>query len=187
MRAGMRSHPGTGWFVALVVTTLLVVGWPRVDDETRALRRSEAWPAESSGWALRAPRGWFELRASGESALWRDSTDPCGGMVSARSTLDRSVARDGFGFESLVEAFRVGSIYRATRVERFEIDGCPALRIDWDGTPFGVERPCRGIELFCDRGTARLTLCFKAGVEHWPQVEPEFEAMLASVTLDCAE
>ncbi len=204
MRAGMRSHPGTGWFVALVVTTLLVVGWPRVDHETRAARQSEWWPPaaggvdnetraarqsewwqpESGGFALRVPNGWKVVASGDQSMLIRECGGVFAGKVGAVSRPDASRVRDCSGVEAIVDALSRGGSYHPLRSQRLVFGGCPVLRVDWESRSLGPSHPQRGIDLFCDRGAARLSMQFAADVAEWPHVEREFEAMIQGLAIE---
>jgi len=180
----VRSHPATGWFIALVVTVLYAAAGMRVEDPVTATRRTRAWQPEDAGFSLRVPRGWndwSESRRDGAVALVRDPSDPLAGVLTFRIEPDLSTCEDGAWFD---EHARSSAVREVKRVAKGELGGKPALRLEWAGTasPEG-ERLC-GYELVCDRGAARLVVEARARERDWEAVREDAAEMLASVQFE---
>lgn len=182
----MRSHPVTGWFIAVVVFVLFLIGSLGADDTVRATRRARVWRPGDAGFALRVPPGWSdwsESRRDGAQALVRDPSDPCAGALAYRVEPDFHGATDpnwieDFARESLRSEGRLVEL-----AERGEIDGCPAVRLEWS-SPADDARDLRGFELVLDRGMAIVVLEAHSRESDWPLVRGELAAMLASVSLE---
>lgn len=180
----MRSHPATGWFIALVVTVLYAAAGMRADEPVTATRRTRAWQPEDAGFSLRVPRGWndwSESRRDGAVALVRDPSDPLAGVLTFRVEPDLAGGEDGAWFE---EHARTTAVREVTRVARGELGGQPALRLEWASAAETRGEPLCGYELVCDRGAARLVVEARARRRDWDAVREDAAEMLASVQFE---
>ncbi|MFM7297674.1 MAG: hypothetical protein ACKO4Q_10700 [Planctomycetota bacterium] len=182
----MRSHPATGWFIAFVVFVLFLIGSLGADDSVRATRRARTWRPGDAGFALRVPPGWSdwsESRRDGAQALVRDASDPLAEALAYRVEPDFHAVED----PAWIEGFARDSLRAEGRqvelLERGEIDGCPAVRLEWSEVASGRDAQ-RGFELVLDRGMAIVVLEARSRESGWPEVRGELAAMLASVALD---
>lgn len=182
----MRSHPATGWFIAFVVFVLFLIGSLGADDTVRATRRARIWRPGDAGFALRVPPGWSdwsESRRDGAQALVRDPSDPFAGALAYRVEPDFHAVSDPDWIEDFArETLRSeGRLVELT--ERGEIDGCPAVRLEWSARADDAQCQ-RGFELVLDRGMAIVVLEAHSRESDWPLVRGELAAMLASVSLE---
>jgi hypothetical protein len=174
----MRSHPATGWFIAFVVFVLFLIGSLGADDTVRATRRARIWRPGDAGFALRVPPGWSdwsESRRDGAQALVRDPSDPFAGALAYRVEPDFHAVSDPDWIEDFAR--------ETLRSEGGEIDGCPAVRLEWSARADDAQGQ-RGFELVLDRGMAIVVLEAHSRESDWPLVRGELAAMLASVSLE---
>ncbi|MBM3992293.1 MAG: hypothetical protein FJ298_14995 [Planctomycetes bacterium] len=182
----MRSHPATGWFVALVVVALALLGMLGADDSVRATRRARLWRPQGAGFVLRVPPGWSdwsESRRDGAQALLRDASDPLAGALGYRVEPDFHAIDDPQRIEDFAREMLGAEGRTVEFLECTEVDGCPAVRIEWSADASGRDVQ-RGFELVLDRGMAIVVLEARSRESCWPEVRGELSAMLASVALE---
>ncbi len=151
----MKSSPnGVGLFVALVVSTLLVVGWPDPAEEVahEASPAAEVAPAEPvftvvgdtwqlPGYGLRMalPADWTPLERSGRPYLYKNPDTPLAGSVNVLGLpnlrgldFDALRAENRFVLEQSEELELIS-------IEDVLVSDLPALRIDYRGASAGGE------------------------------------------------
>ena len=179
----MRSHPGTDWFVALVVTALLCGGWPRFGDAGARPERALPWRTGVADLVVRTPCGWREAHPGGARCLMRDPSHPEAGVLLVRLEPDLGFAVDGAELGELAASAAARPGRTILGVTPLQIEGAPAARADWSSTACAA-RALRGTLVVIDRGAARVELELVAATDAWPAVERDVEALLASLAFD---
>jgi hypothetical protein len=193
----MKSSPkSVGLFVALVVSTLLLVGWPEPADRIETQSPvpvadeepdqpvfevdGDVWILPQHGLRMPLPTDWTPLERFGRPYVCRDPESMRAGNINVLWLPNLR----GLDYRTLAEENRnsleTNEELELISMEQMVVTDLPALTTEYRGTPNGGEAMhFLGVVFLVE--SRQIVVTASAREEDWPELESTFRACLGSL------